>query len=82
MSLASDINAAKVLAFSIPQLAEGIRKATGKHAVLTAVVEDNLPADDESVNFARETLEQREIQIAPFITMPAIAATAAQELGL
>jgi hypothetical protein len=82
ISLATDINAAKVLAFSFPQLAEGIRKTTGKHAVLTAVVEDNLPSDDEAVNFARETLEQREIQIAPFITMPAIAATAAQELGL
>src|ERR1051326_7994555 len=44
VSLASDVNSAKILAFTFPQLAEGIRKAEGKHAELTAVVEDDLPA--------------------------------------
>ena len=43
VTLSSDVNAAKVLAFSFPQLAQGIRKAEGKQALLTAVVEDDLP---------------------------------------
>ena len=61
----SDVNAAKVLAFSFPQLPEGIKKAEGKQALLTAVVEDDLPSDDETVSFARETLEHNAISIAP-----------------
>jgi hypothetical protein len=82
VTLSSDINAAKVLAFSFPQLAQGIRKAEGKQAQLTAVVEDNLPADDESVAFARDTLEQNAIRIAPVSMMPQIARDAARDLGI
>ncbi len=82
VTLSSDINAAKVLAFSFPQLAHGIKKAEGKQALLTAVVEDNLPMDDESVAFARETLEQNAIRIAPVNSMAAVAREAARELGI
>ncbi|MGZ4872071.1 MAG: DUF3037 domain-containing protein [Candidatus Angelobacter sp.] len=82
VTLNSDVNAAKVLAFSFPQVAQGIRKAEGKRALLTAVVEDNLPSDDEAVNFARETLEQSAIRIAPVSAMSDIAAAAARELGI
>jgi hypothetical protein len=82
VTLTSDINAAKVLAFSFPQLAQGIRKAENKHALLTAVVEDDLPKDDESVSFARETLEQNSIHIVPVSSMAAIAREAARELGI
>lgn len=82
VALRADVNAAKVLAFSFPQLAEGIRKSAGKQALLTAVVEDDLPSDDEAVNFARQTLEHHEIRIAPVATMPAIAREASRELGI
>lgn len=82
VTLSSDINAAKVLAFSFPQLAQGIRKAEGKQAQLTAVVEDNLPTDDESVAFARDTLEQNAIRIAPISMTPQIARDAARDLGI
>lgn len=82
VTLNTDVNAAKVLAFSFPQLAEGIRKAEKKQALLTAIVEDDLPIDDESVAFARETLEQNAIRIAPVSTMPQIARDAARDLGI
>jgi hypothetical protein len=82
VTLSSDVNAAKVLAFSFPQLAQGIHKAEGKQALLTAVVEDNLPPDDEAVTFARETLELNAIRIAAVSTMPQIAREAARELGI
>ena len=82
VTLSSDVNAAKVLAFSFPQLAQGIRKAEEKQALLTAIVEDDLPTDDETVNFARETLEQNAIRIAPVNTMAAIAREAARELRI
>jgi hypothetical protein len=82
VSLAADVNAAKILAFTFPRLAEGIRRAEGKQAELTAMVEDDLPGDDEAVNFARETLEQHLIRVAPVSIMPEIAAVAARELGL
>lgn len=82
VTLGSDVNAAKVLAFSFPQLAQGIRKVEGKQAQLTAIVEDDLPKDDESVTFARETLEQNAIRIAPVSAMSDVAKRAAQELGI
>ena len=82
VTLSSDVNAVKVLAFSFPQLAQGIRKAEDKQALLTAVVEDDMPADDESVAFARETLEQNAIRIAPVSMMPQIARDAARDLGI
>ena len=82
VTLNSDINAAKVLAFSFPQLAEGIRKAEGKRAMLTAIVEDGLPSDDEAVLFARETLEQNAIRVTPLSAMAQIARDAARELGI
>ena len=82
VTLSSDVNAAKVLAFSFPQLAQGIRKAENKQAMLTAIVEDDLPTDDESVAFARETLEQNAIRIAPVSMMPQIARDAARDLGI
>ena len=75
------MNAAKILAFTFPRLAEGIRRAEGKSSRLTAVVEDDLPVDD-AVSFARETLEQQAIRIAPVSTMPDVAAEAARELGI
>jgi Protein of unknown function (DUF3037) len=81
VSLAADVNAAKVLAFTFPQLRDGIAKAEGKQAQVTAVVEDDLP-DDDAVSFARETLEQHAIHIAPAAEMPQIAAAAARELGI
>jgi hypothetical protein len=82
VTLSADANAAKVLAFSFPQLAQGIRKAEGKQAQLTAIVEDDLPKDDELISFARTTLEQSAIRIAPVSTMPQIAQAAARELGI
>lgn len=82
VSLATDVNAAKILAFTFPQLAEGIRRADGKQAQLTAVVEDDLPVDDETVSFARETFQQHAISVASAAEMPRIAAVAARELGI
>jgi hypothetical protein len=82
VALRSEVNTAKVLAYSFPQLAEGIKKSLGKQALLTAVVEDDLPADDEAVRFARETLELNAIRIAAVNSVPAIAHEAARELGI
>ncbi|HKV91535.1 MAG TPA: DUF3037 domain-containing protein [Candidatus Angelobacter sp.] len=82
VSLGADVNAAKILAFTFPQLRDGIAKAEGKQAQLTAVVEDDLPADGDAVSFARETLEQYAIGIIPVGSMHDVAAQAARELGL
>ncbi len=82
VTLNNDVNTAKVLAFSFPQLAKGIREMEGKHALLTAVVDDDLPQEDEAVIFARETLEQNSIHIIPVGAMAAVAREAARELGI
>jgi hypothetical protein len=82
LALPSDVNAAKVLAFSFPQLAEGIRRKEGKLAELTAVVEDDLPRGEEQLEFALETLASQEIRVAPVALMTETAGQAARELGI
>jgi hypothetical protein len=82
LALPGDPNSAKLLAFTFPQLAEGIRRKDGKIAKLTAIVADDLPRDEASVSFALETLEQQSIAVSPVAQMPGIAAQAAKEMGL
>lgn len=82
LGLTGDANAAKVLAFSFPPLAEGVRRKEGKQAQLTAVVEDDLARDDQQVGFALETLVRHEIEVAPLAQMASLAAVAAREMGV
>jgi hypothetical protein len=79
---ASAVNAAKVLAFSFPQLAAGIRKKENKQAQVTAVVDDGLEREEPSIGFAFETLEQQKVHVATLSQMPDLAALAARELGI
>ncbi|HLW51357.1 MAG TPA: DUF3037 domain-containing protein [Candidatus Angelobacter sp.] len=76
----SSVNSAKVLAFSFPALADGIRRGENKQAQLTAIVEDNLARGEELIGFALETLQRQQIQVSPIAQMGSIAAQAAQEL--
>jgi hypothetical protein len=80
VSLESDVDAAKVLAFSFPQLREGLTRAEGAKAELTAVVENNLDRNDDAVDFALLTLARNEITVAQMRELPQIADRARVEL--
>jgi Protein of unknown function (DUF3037) len=82
LALPGDVNAAKVLAFTFPQLAEGISRKRGKQSHLTAVVEDDLQRDEDQIGFALDTLERQSIAVATLSQMPAIAAQAAREMKI
>jgi hypothetical protein len=79
--LKTDINLPKALAFTRPRLADGIRKAEGRDLLLSAVVEDDLKREDETISFALEILEQQAIRVIPVSQLPEIAAAAAREVG-
>jgi hypothetical protein len=80
--LATDVNAAKVLAFSYPGLQDGILSAEGAMSSLTAISEGGLDLHDLGVAFALATLQQLNIDVAPIGQMPAIAERARIELKL
>lgn len=80
-SLRTEITAAKVLAFSYPELAAGIQRVEGAQAHLTAVIEDNLEKTDQ-IQFALATLERQAIHVAKVSDLPALAQIAARELQL
>ena len=82
VALPGDINTAKLLAFTFPRLAEGIRKKDGMSTQLTAIVDDDLPQEEESTSFALDTLTQSEISVARLAQMPGIATRAAREMGM
>lgn len=79
--LHTDVNAAKALAFTFPQLAEGLKKKEKLDSELTAIAEDESANSDQTIAFAREILEQQGIRIAPLQEMPQIAAQAAREIA-
>ncbi len=80
VSLATDVDSAKVLAFSYPQIVEGIRRAENADAALTAVVEDGLDRGDEAIAFALDTFARTQIAIAPASILPELAETARREM--
>jgi len=80
VSLASDVDSAKVLAFTYPQIAEGIARLENAKTELTAIVEDELDPKDEPIAFALETLKQGRITVAPLAELQRIAEDARSEL--
>lgn len=82
VSLATDVDAAKVLAFSYPALREGLRRAENAGSELTAVVEDELNRSDEAIEFALATLAASEIRVAAVSEMPGYAERARVEMGI
>ncbi len=80
VSLASDVDSAKVLAFSYPQIADGILRVEKVKSELTAIVEDKLDRQDEAIAFALATLERSRIVVAPQAELPRLAEAARREL--
>ncbi len=92
VSLEGDVEAAKVLAYSAPQLRDGVGRIEGAKLDLTAVVEplraidgEGGEDDDESTEryrFGVETMERQEIRVVTLNDLARAAATAQRELGL
>ena len=91
VSLAGDVETAKGLAFSAPQLREGVRRIEGAALELTAVVEplasigDPADPDNEAVEryrFGVETMERGLIRVVTLLDLARAAQTARRELGL
>jgi hypothetical protein len=80
VSLGTDVDAAKVLAFSYTEIEAGIRRVEGAGTSLTAVVEDELDRGDEAVLFALATLEKSRIAVAAVGEMGRIAEVARREM--
>ena len=82
LSLATEPDSAKVLAFSYPALTAGILRVEKAKTDLTAIVEDDLNREDDAIGFALYTLEQNSINVAPLSKMPELAERARVELRL
>jgi len=82
VSLATDVNSAKVLAFSYSGMREGLHAAERVTSDLTAISEDGLDPHDEAIAFALATLQASDIAVAPVSRMPQIAERARIELKL
>ena len=82
LSLVTNVDSAKVLAFSYSDMREGLMRAEHAMSDLTAITEDELDLQDEAVGFALETLQEHEIAIARVAEIPQIAERARIELKL
>ena len=89
VSLDSDAEAAKVLAYSAPQISEGVRRVEGAELELTAVVESLREIAEEAgseaeerYRFGVETMERQAIRVLTRNDLARAAITAQRELGL
>ena len=89
VSLDADVEAAKVLAYSVPRMSEGVRRIEGAELELTAVVEplrdvaEDIDSEiGERYRFGVETMERHAIRVVTLNHLAAAAATAQRELGL
>ncbi len=82
LSLATNVDSAKVLAFSYSDMREGVTNAEHAMSDLTVITEDELDPHDEGVAFALATLHDQDIAIARVADMPQIAERARIELKL
>jgi len=89
VSLATDSELAKVLAFSAPLLRAGVRRVENAELELTAIVEPirnghgDVPADDDFVaqyRFGVETMEAQQIRVLTVNDLERVAETARREL--
>ncbi len=82
VSLAKDVNAAKVLAYSYSDMRDNLHAAEHAMSDLTAITEDELNLQDEGVAFALATLQDSDITIARVADMPGLAEHARIDLKL
>jgi hypothetical protein len=82
VALETELDTAKVLAFSYPAIAAGIQEREKAKSDLTAIVVDDLNLKDEGIDFALRTLEQSSINIAMIAQLPQLAERARVELRL
>ncbi len=80
VSLGTDTDAAKVLAFSYPQIAAGIEREERARTEMTAIVEEELESQDEGIAFALAVLEESKIGVARTGELARIAERARVEL--
>jgi hypothetical protein len=80
VSLATDLEAAKVLAFSFPQIREGIARVENAKVELTAIIEDDIQRDRDGITFALDTLERSSISAVRISEISRVAETARREM--
>ena len=86
VSLEGDVEAAKGLAYSAPQLAEGVQRVEGAKLELTAIVEPLRTVSDtedeamERYRFGVEAMERQEIRVVTLSDLARVAETARIEL--
>ena len=88
VSLAGDLEAAKVLAYAAPQLREGVARVEGARLELTAVIEPLRSVSEledeasETYAFGVDAMERQQIRVITLNDLARAAATAQRELGL
>src|SRR6185437_5798076 len=64
LAISTEPDSAKILAFTFPLLAEGIKRLDDAKTDLTALVEDDLDRSELATRFALDTLQRSSIHVA------------------
>jgi hypothetical protein len=82
VSLKSDPEKAKMLAYSWPRLKDGLARVDQSEGRLTTVIEDDLRLSDKAVEFAMGIMKDNGIDVRHLAALPVLVGEARQDLGL
>jgi hypothetical protein len=82
LALETEPDSAKILAYSYPQVREGIARTQNLKTELTAIIDEKLDRGGEQVQFALHTLEHADIKIADTGDLGGIAGAARRDLRM
>lgn len=82
LSLAADLNSAKVLAYSYSDMRDRLEDSEHVKSTLTAITEDGLDFQAEGIAFALAALQKHDIEIASVRDLPQVAERARADLRL
>lgn len=82
VSLDADVNVARALALSYPQIRTGIRAKEKADTQLTAIVETGLDRSDPSVSFALNLMRENDLLVKEVADIPQIAERISRELNI
>ncbi len=82
VSLTTDVDSAKALAFSYPRIVDGIVRMESARTTLTAIVEDGLDHHEQSISYGLRVLTESSISVEPMAMLPSIAEGVRRDLRI
>ena len=82
LALTTSLDSAHVLALSYPKIRDGMYRELNVQTVMTAIVDDALPREQDNIAFALALMQENDIQLRSVAELPQLALQARRDMNL